>query len=217
MRFFAAIIAFLSAMSAFPVLADGEYELPRYKLLYKQGDFEIREYAPQIVAEVAVTGDRSGAANRGFRMLADYIFGENAGGQKISMTSPVTQLMDESVGDAETMQVQQEESENTWLIRFKMPEGLSLKNLPKPDNAAIRLHTVPGSTTASVTFSGFWTDGNLNEHAAELHRFVMQRKLEITGSPYYAFYNSPFTLPWNRRNEVIVTLTPETATKLASH
>ncbi|MDP2324141.1 MAG: heme-binding protein, partial [Gammaproteobacteria bacterium] len=70
---------------------------PPYDVLSEQNGYEIRQYAPQLVAEVEVTGNFTEATNRGFRALADYIFGNNtaSGGdapdasESIAMTAPV--------------------------------------------------------------------------------------------------------------------------------
>ena len=51
-------------------------EKPKYKLLKKEGRFEIREYDPFLTSRITVNArDYNEAANRGFRPLANYIFG----------------------------------------------------------------------------------------------------------------------------------------------
>ena len=64
-------------------------EEPKYTLLEKAEPFELRAYAPQIVAEVKVDGDLDAASNQGFRLIAAYIFGKNQVSEKIAMTTPV--------------------------------------------------------------------------------------------------------------------------------
>ena len=49
-------------------------EQPKYTVLKKLPTYEIREYAPYIVAEVEVSGSRNESLNQGFRLLAGYIF-----------------------------------------------------------------------------------------------------------------------------------------------
>lgn len=49
-------------------------EQPAYTLVERRDGYEIRDYAPYIVAEVEVTGSRTESLNQGFRLLADYIF-----------------------------------------------------------------------------------------------------------------------------------------------
>jgi hypothetical protein len=76
-----------------------------------------------------------------------------------------------------------------------------METLPKPDNASVKLSVQPGDKRATIRFSGFSTVNNLATHRAQLEAFIVERKLQ-TSSPYtVAFYNDPFTLPWNRRHE----------------
>jgi len=70
-------------------------EEPKYKVLNQDAGFELRQYAALIVAETWVDGDMDAASNKGFRVIADYIFGNNKAPQstqssKIAMTAPVT-------------------------------------------------------------------------------------------------------------------------------
>jgi hypothetical protein len=55
------------------------YESPKYRVVHRLSDVELREYEPYVVAETAVDGDLESAGNRGFRILARYIFGDNQG------------------------------------------------------------------------------------------------------------------------------------------
>ena len=66
-------------------------ESPRYRVVQKDNKFEIREYDGYILAEVQIDGDFSSALQKGFRVLADYIFGGNTSKAHIAMTVPVTQ------------------------------------------------------------------------------------------------------------------------------
>lgn len=49
-------------------------EEPSYTVVEQKDGYEIRDYAPYIVAEVKVSGPRNTSLNQGFRLLADYIF-----------------------------------------------------------------------------------------------------------------------------------------------
>jgi SOUL heme-binding protein len=203
-----AALALSSALS-FQVMA---YEEPKYRVIETVGAIEIREYAPTIVAEVEVEGDRSEAASKGFRALAGYIFGANKSTQKIAMTAPVTQepLPAPNEKIAMTAPVTQSPVGATgtavdglqrWRVTFTMPSQYTMETLPKPDNASVKLSVQPGEKRATIRFSGFSTVNNLATHRSQLEAFIGERKLQ-TSSPYtVAFYNDPFTLPWNRRNE----------------
>ena len=70
-------------------------EEPRYEVIVSDGPYEVRRYAPMLVAETIVDGDMDEASNKGFRLIADFIFGNNQradaeSSAKIAMTAPVT-------------------------------------------------------------------------------------------------------------------------------
>lgn len=64
-------------------------ETPKYEVLFKDGNKEIRQYSPYIAATTQVQGDFKESMNSAFRILAAYIFGANERKQSISMTAPV--------------------------------------------------------------------------------------------------------------------------------
>ena len=181
-----------------------QVEQPKYKVLESQGDIEIREYAPMIAAEVEVRGERTKALNQGFRLIADYIFGNNLSSKKVPMTAPVTQETGEKI--AMTAPVTQDGSGDSWKVRFVMPEGFTLDTLPKPKNPEVRLITTPAKRVVVIRFSGFNTDKNVNTHREQLLKFINDHHLSVVGQPTTAFYNPPWTLPFLRRNEIMVEL-----------
>ncbi|MFW2559977.1 SOUL family heme-binding protein [Legionella sp. S2E2] len=163
-------------------------EQTKYKVVESFGGIEIRDYSGMIVAEVQVPGDRKDAANKGFRLLAGYIFGENESKNKIAMTAPVIQ---ESVG-------------NEWKVRFIMPSYYSMERLPAPNNTAVKLTTMQGGRFVVIRFSGLANERNLKEHQQKLVDFVRTKKLKPISEPIYAFFNPPWTLPLLRRNEIMI-------------
>jgi hypothetical protein len=191
------------ASAATPSLADSDVEHARYSVVTSQGQIEIREYAPQIVAETTVAGERDEAIREGFRRLAGYIFGDNAPKQKIAMTAPVVQApKGEKI--AMTAPVDQARTGEGWRVRFTMPAEYTMATLPQPNNEAVRLAEVPGKRMAAIRFSGVATEGDLAENERKLLDFTNEQGLTPKGAPHYAFYDPPWTLPWNRRNEVMV-------------
>ncbi|ABV91835.1 SOUL heme-binding protein [Dinoroseobacter shibae DFL 12 = DSM 16493] len=170
------------------------YETPSYEVTVKKGDFERRSYAPQVVAEVYVQGDREEAVSRGFRVLADYIFGGNVDEAKVAMTTPVSQ------------QAADDDDAGLWVVRFGMPRGYTLENLPKPQSAAIRLTETPAEDQLVVQFTGRWSEAQLTQKELELRAFAAAHGLDASGAPRFYFYDGPFTLPWTRRNEVALVL-----------
>ena len=184
---FAGIVLLGGALSGTIV---SNVERPKYQTVIAEKNIEIRDYAPMIVAEVEVPGDRDVAIKEGFRLIADYIFGNNSSAQKVAMTSPVTQQAGEKI--AMTAPVTQQGDQGSWRVRFMMPASHTLETLPKPSNAAVTLKEIPAGKES------------LAHHTEELSQFISAKGLKAASTPTYAFYNPPWTLPFLRRNEVMV-------------
>lgn len=179
----------------------GRTETPKYTVIQSQGNIEIRHYKPMIVATVQVGGGRKDARGAGFRLLADYIFGNNIARQGIAMTAPVQQ---QSAKIAMTAPVQQESVGELWQVSFVMPSQYSMASLPKPGNERVTLKEVPAKRFIVLTFSGTHSDGNVKAHEEKLMAYITANALSTKGPVKYAFYNPPWTLPFMRRNEVMV-------------
>jgi hypothetical protein len=177
-------------------------EQPKYQVVESSGNIEIRDYAPQIVAEAEVAGDRRDAIGKGFRIIADYIFGNNTAAQKVPMTDPVTQQGSEKI--AMTAPVTQQGDGNTWKVRFIMPSSYTMEALHKPDNPAVELKEIGAKRYAVIRFSGMAGEDSLKRYTEELNAFISAKNLTPLSAPTYAFYNPPWTLPFLRRNEVMV-------------
>lgn len=177
-------------------------ETPEYEIFNSDKNIEIRDYAKMIVAETEVSGERDVAIRRGFRIIADYIFGNNLSAKKVAMTAPVTQQASEKI--AMTAPVTQQGDENLWKVRFVMPACYTLETLPKPKNPAVKLKKVEAKRFAAIRFSGFASQNNLLRHMQKLEDFIQENKLTAISAPTYAFYNPPWTLPFLRRNEMMI-------------
>lgn len=189
-------------MSASPA---GAVEEPAWTLVHREGAFEIRDYSPTVIAETEVSGARGAAINAGFRRLARFIFGGNEPNRSIAMTAPVAQRRDgERI--AMTAPVAQTRSERAWIVTFYMPPGATLEAMPRPLDPSVRLSKAPAQRVAVLRFSGFATQGNLDEHAERLRQRIAERGEQPAGPLTYAFYNPPWTPPWSRRNEVMLEL-----------
>jgi hypothetical protein len=94
-------------------------ERPKYKVVLSSDNIELRDYAPMIVAEAEVTGERRVAIGKGFRLIADYIFGNNTASEKVAMTAPVSQQASQKI--AMTAPVTQQGEGNSWKVYFVMP------------------------------------------------------------------------------------------------
>ncbi len=183
-------------------------EEPRYESLSQDGNIELRRYPPFIVAETVVSGDMDEASSKGFRAIADYIFGNNrvvgaadaAGSTKIAMTAPVT-LEPQAAspgGPAELRGATQ------WRVHFVMPSQYTLATLPRPNNAAVTLREVPAKEWAVLRYSGFNSEASVQQRTDELLAWVAARQLTPLGNPQLARYNPPWTLPPFRRNEIMI-------------
>lgn len=179
-------------------------EQPDYDVISTRKKVQIRQYAPAIIAEVAVQGERQEAIRAGFRLLADYIFGNNTVQQKIAMTAPVQQ--EKSLEISMTAPIQQQASADTWKVSFVMPSAYRLEMLPRPNNPRVTLKEFPGKRAAVIRFSGGSSSRNLRQHEEALRHDLAEAKLTAVGAPIYAFYNPPWTLPFLRRNEIIIEL-----------
>lgn len=191
-----ALIIFLAVLGVETAMA---YEEPEYEVLLETRDYEIREYATHIVAEVDVTGSMKNSGDSGFRLLADYIFGNNARNEKMSMTAPVE--TSEAEGDRHT-------------YAFMMERRYGLGELPEPVDARIRLSERPSRVMAVRRYSGSWRESNFRKNAAELQRALDAHGREYRGRLILARYDSPVT-PWFlRRNEVMVELPQQATSRL---
>lgn len=182
-------------------------EEPKYKVLEKEGDFELREYAPMIVAETLVDGDIGDAGSAGFKLIAGYIFGDNisrqGGSEKIEMTAPVT-VEPKSEKISMTVPVTMEESAGRWRMHFVMPSQYTLDTLPTPNNKKVSLREIPARKFAVIRFSGFTGDTKRAKKEKALQEWMQSKNLVPQGEFALARYNRPWSLPFLRRNEVMV-------------
>ena len=178
-------------------------EEPKFTVVLREGDFEIRDYQAAVAAEVTVTGDQKGAATKGFRLLAGYIFGGNARRQTIAMTAPVAQEPT-SEKIAMTAPVTQTPADGEWVVRFTMPSSYSLETLPTPNDPSVTLRTLAPARFAVLRFSGLAREASVEAKTADLMAFVKTHHLRASGAASLAQYNPPWTLWFMRRNEVMV-------------
>ena len=193
-------------------------EEPKYKVLATDGSIEVRHYEPLLMAEVIVEGDMDEASNKGFRLIADYIFGnnqnaDNPASSKIAMTAPVT-VAPQSSKIAMTAPVTIEAQSvqpyignaKTWRVHFVMPSQYTLNTIPKPNNKAVSLREVPEKYVVVLTYSGFNTAAKVQRLSDEALAWSQAKGMKILGQPQLARYDPPWTLPMFRRNEIMVEL-----------
>jgi len=181
-------------------------EEPQFSILKKTPPFELRSYAPMILAEVKVEGNLDEASSQGFRLIAAYIFGQNQVSEKIAMTSPVVieGQGPKSAKIAMTSPVTIESNAGQWTISFVMPSEYTLESLPKPLNPQVQLRQIPTVKRAVISFTGFYNENKVAERTLELEEWMKTKNLQAASAPKFARYNPPWTLPFMRRNEIMI-------------
>lgn len=179
-------------------------EQPKYEVVKRHPDFEVRTYAPRIVAEVDVKGTAKEATTKGFRVLADFIFGNNTAREKVAMTAPV----DRSERIPMTTPVDRSSTkEGRWTVTFTMPAEYTMDTLPRPNDDRIRIRRVPPTRFAALRFSGNPKESKVQQYMSTLQAAVKDAGYQTPNRPpVYARYDPPWTPGFMRRNEVLLEL-----------
>jgi len=194
------VTVFLTGCTVFGIRTSEE---PAYRVIHKQGRFQVRQYSELIIAETEVEAEFDESGSIAFRRLAGYIFGKNRKKEKISMTTPVVREP-ESEKIAMTAPVTREKGGNTWVWSFVMPEKYTLETLPVPLDSRIVIRTVPAKRIALIRFSGRVSEKKFREKSAELFNWLESSGYTAVSAPKLAGYDPPWTIPFLRRNEVQV-------------
>jgi hypothetical protein len=189
------------------------YEQPKYEVIRTYEGFELRRYGSYIVAETIISGGFDKVGNEAFRILFKYISGHNRNETKISMTAPVNLTPVMKSGEkipmtAPVIQVPNGRDQGEYAVRFIMPAQYTLETLPKPEDPRVRIREIPSRLLAARTYPGTWSEKRYRRNEAELLRDVATSGLTAVSKPIFARYNSPFTLWFLRRNEVLVEVKP---------
>ena len=203
------LVFLISILIASTVMATEE---PKFSIIEKSEPFELRAYAPQLIAEVKVEGDLDTASSQGFRLIAAFIFGQNQVSEKISMTAPVAIETAQRTKIAMTVPVGIEASKesatgvNQWLFSFVMPSEYTMATLPKPLNPLVTIRELPAQKRAAIIFSGFNNEAKVLEKTKALEEWIKSKQLQAIGNPQFARYNPPWSIPFMRRNEILITV-----------
>ena len=190
------------------LVGKSDVEGPSYKVILKQDNKEIRQYAEYVVAKTTVRGKFKDAQGEGFRILAGYIFGKNESRQKMTMTAPVVQRPESEKISMTAPVVMSPNQDSTWTMTFSMPSAYTLETLPVPTDKRIQIEKVQGKTVAALTFSGLWNESKNTEKGTELTEWLKNfQEYAPSSPPMFAGYNPPWTLPFFRRNEILIDLT----------
>jgi len=182
-------------------------EEPNYSVLQSEDRFEVREYASLVTAETLVDAGFDDAGNIAFKRLFGYISGDNDSASEISMTAPVMARDENRTGGEKismTAPVTGQETAQGWRFAFVLPSGYTLASAPVPNNPEVRLEQVPARKVAVVRYSGSWSETVYEEHLKLLRHWMRQNRLEADSLPRIAGYDPPWTLPFLRRNEIMI-------------
>ena len=157
-------------------------EEAKYEVIIKNELYEIRKYLNRLAVETSRAGIDSN-----FRKLFNYISGKNETQEKISMTTPVTQV----------------EKNGNMTMQFYLPSKFNSGNVPSPSREDVKIVNIEGGYYAVLRYSGRASDGNFIKHKEILEKELKKNNISIISLPIRATYDSPFTLPMNRRNEAM--------------
>jgi hypothetical protein len=182
------VIFSLFTLSACSVFGGISVKVAPYKVIEANGAFEMRHYERLVLVSTNMP-DGMGSASAPFYKLFDYISGNNDKTEKIAMTAPV--FMDQA-------------GQTTEAMSFVLPADLSLSTAPSPTDPTVDLTELSDYQVAVISFSGFLNQDSISTHQALLQNWIADRGLKIAGAAKAAGYNPPFTLPFLRRNEIII-------------
>ncbi len=193
---------------------------PRHKIVSREKGYEIREYGGYVVAEVVMPGAWRDALYAGFRILFDYIQGNNEGRAKVAMTAPVLSGRPEKIAmtapvlqEAVHPQTEREggdggltgpaESEK-HAIAFIAPGEFTVDTMPVPKDPRIRIRAIPPHKTAVLRYGGWTNADKVMEKTEKLRAMLVRDGWQPVSEFRSAQYNPPWTPPPFRRNEIIV-------------
>ena len=191
-------------------------EEPKFQVLQVDGSFEIRQYAPILIAETLIDGDMDEASNKGFRLIADFIFGNNqvpnsSASSKIAMTAPVTiEAISTKIAMTAPVTIEPQSNESNiqtskkWRIHFVMPSQYNLSTIPRPKNSAVTLREVASKFFVVHTYTGFNTLARVQSKTEDTLEWADRKAFKLIGTPQLSRYDPPWTLPMFRRNEIMI-------------
>lgn len=175
--------------SVYMVSTNTSYESADYKVISKDGDFEIREYKPMLLVSTTMKGLEL-RNNSAFNRLFGYISGSNEDGQKIAMTTPVFSSNDSEV----------------YTMSFLIPKDVAEKGAPQPNDDKVKIEPMDGGRFAAYRYSGYSNPEQIEEAKKKLAEWIETQELKITGEILSAGYDPPYTPANLRRNEVLIRL-----------
>jgi hypothetical protein len=183
-------------------------EQPKYAVVISENEFEIRAYETYYVVTTTYDLNKGESTGDGFKKLFNYISGENKSSQKIEMTAPVTTSDGASQKIEMTAPVTISENETKRKMSFMVPSRFGDTSIPAPTNPDVKIEKVEEQTRAVIKFSWFSGEDKKKEKTLKLIEWIKKKDYTIIGKPFYAGYDSPFTLPWLKTHEILVKIKP---------
>lgn len=160
-----------------------------YTVDKKYDTFEIRTYEASLFTSVQLPNNGyKESSNKGFSMLAGYIFGGNETNEKIAMTSPVTMSLEDSM-----------------TMMFMVPKQYQKETLPQPKLSQIAFKEEPAKAMGAISFGGWANDEKIARYKEQLTAALEAEGISHTNRFYLFGYNAPYEV-FNRKNEIVVEL-----------
>lgn len=220
-KFLGVLVALISGLVGVTGAAHAEEE-PAFEVVHRAEGFEIRQYAPYLVAETTISGGQRETSIKGFRILAGYIFGDNSSSLRMDMTVPVTTRKKQGERMKMTVPVTTTKTkDNSYTMRFVMESKYTTKTLPKPNDARVAIKSLPARTIAVLSYSGKTTEANFDTNRDALLKLLTKSGIKTISKPVSAVFDGPWTPAMMRRNEVQVEVAwsakPPSASLSAKH
>lgn len=198
-------------------------ELPKHEVLAKTAAYEIRRYAPCVVAETTywsrrgmMEGDQGGSFMRLAKFIGVMTTPQNEQQAPIAMTAPV--LMSRERNDAAGHAASASAGTSgpggdggvggAYKMAFFLPASrfTSAAEAPTPTSPDVKITDVPARTVAAVTFSGTMRAALIAEKERELREALGRDGVKTApgAEAMAAGYNPPWTPSFLKTNEVML-------------
>ena len=174
----------------FSMAATETLKNPEFILLEKYGEIEVREYSEYVIAKTSISQGDKELNNNMFSTLAGYIFGGNSKSQSIPMTAPVITKNDESSYD----------------MIFFMLDATKPEDLPLPNSSNVSIEMMNLGKTITISFGMWATEKRIAYYKDKLDAYIKKNNIQVISSIMVAQYNSPWTIPPFRKNELIYSI-----------
>ena len=181
------LIIFLSFAIFISMAMSESYKEPNYSLVSKKGPIEIRQYESYVIAKTSNSKASSELNNNMFSILAGYIFGGNSKQESIPMTTPVITM----------------ESSSSYDMIFFMLDASTASDLPIPNSSYISIEEINMGKIISIGFGMWATDERIEKYKKRLDSHIQENNISVKSPLMVAQYNSPWTMPPFRRNELM--------------